>query len=83
MNITELTDSACRCLKDQCFTDSTFYINYRWYWNGFLKSTDADAEFGFQIVSDFLILKYGRKVKGNTHAFEWSQSSDHPKVSGA
>jgi len=62
MNITELTDSACRCLKGQCFTDSTIYINYQRYWNSFLKSTDADAEFGFQIVSDYLIRKYGRNL---------------------
>jgi integrase/recombinase XerD len=62
MNITELTESACLCLKDQCFTDSTIYINYRWHWNGFLKSTDANAEFGFQIVSDHLIRKYGRNL---------------------
>jgi integrase/recombinase XerD len=62
MNIKELTDSACRCLKDQCFTDSTIYINYRRYWNGFLKSTDADAEFGSQIVSDYLIRKHGRNL---------------------
>lgn len=62
MNITELTDSACYCLKDQSFTDSTIYNNYRWYWNGFLKSTDADAEFGVQIVSDYLIRKCGRNL---------------------
>lgn len=62
INITEITDSACRCLKDQSFTDSTIYINYRRYWNDFLKSTDADAEFGFQIVSDYLILKHGRNL---------------------
>jgi len=62
MNITELTDSACHCLKDQCFTDSTIYIGYRWYWNGFLKSHDADAEFSSQIVSDYLIRKCGRNL---------------------
>lgn len=62
MNITELTDSACRCLKDQSFTDSTIYINYRRYWNGFLKSTDADAEFDFRIVIDYLIRKYSRNL---------------------
>jgi len=61
MNITELTDSACCCLKDQSFTDATIN-NYRWYWNGFLKSTDDDAEFGVQIVSDYLIRKYGRNL---------------------
>ena len=49
MNITELVDSACRCLKDQCFTDLTIYSNYRWYWNGLLKSIDSAAEFSFQI----------------------------------
>ena len=58
MNITEFTDNAYRYLKDQCYTDSTIYINYRRYWNGFLKSTDA-AEFSFQIVSEYLIRKYG------------------------
>jgi len=62
MNITEFTDSACLCLKDQCFTDSTIYINYRRYWNGFLKSNDADAEFSSQIVSDYLIRKCGRNL---------------------
>ena len=62
MNITELTDSACHCLKDQCFTDSTIYIGYRWYWNGFLKSNDAEAEFNSQIVSDYLIRKCGRNI---------------------
>jgi hypothetical protein len=62
MNITELTDSACHCLKEQCFTDSTIYIGYRWYWNGFLKSSEADAEFSSQIVNDYLIRKYGRNL---------------------
>jgi hypothetical protein len=62
MNIIELTDSACRCLKDQCFTDSTIYTNYRRYWNGFLKSTDAEVEFGIQLVRDYLIRKYGKNL---------------------
>jgi len=62
MNITKLTDSACLCLKDQCFTDSTIYINYRRHWNGLLKSTDAETEFDFQIVSDYLIRRYGRNL---------------------
>jgi len=62
MNITELTESACHCLKEQCFTDSTIYFGYRWYWNGFLKSTDADTEFSSQIVSDYLFRKYGRTL---------------------
>ncbi|MDR3541660.1 MAG: tyrosine-type recombinase/integrase [Desulfosporosinus sp.] len=62
MSITKLTDSACRCLKDQCFTDSTIYINYRRHWNGFLKATEADAEFSSQIVSDYLIRKYSRNL---------------------
>ena len=62
MNIIELTDSAFHCLKGQCFTDSTIYHNYRWHWNGFLKSTDAEAEFGFQLVGDYLIRRYGRNL---------------------
>jgi len=62
MNITELTDSACCCLKDRFFTNSTIYINYRRYWNGFLKFTDVDAEFSFQIVGDYLIRRYGRNL---------------------
>lgn len=62
MNITELTNSAFRYLKDRSFTDSTIYINYRWYWNGFLKFTDANAEFSFKIVSDYLISKYGKNL---------------------
>lgn len=62
MNITELTDRASRCLKDQYFTDSTIYVNYRRHWNGFLKSTDADTEFGFQVVSDYLIRMCGRDL---------------------
>jgi len=62
MNISELTDNACRYLKDQCFTGSTIYINFRRHWNGFLKSTDADAEFDLQIISGYLIRKYGRDL---------------------
>jgi len=62
MNITKLTESAFRCLKDQCFTDSTIYINYLRYWNGFIKSADTDAEFNLQIVSDYLIQKHGRNL---------------------
>ena len=62
MSITKLTDSACCRLKDEDFTDSTIYINYRRHWNSFLKSTDAEAEFGVQIVSDYLIQKFGRNL---------------------
>ena len=62
MNIIKLIDNACRYLKDQCFTSSTIYINFRRHWNGFLKSTNADVEFDLQIVSDYLIRKYGRNL---------------------
>lgn len=62
MKITEFTDRACRYLKDQCYTDSTIYANYQRYWNSFLKSTDADTKFSFQIVSDYLMRKYGRNL---------------------
>lgn len=62
MNITKLTDSACRCLKDQFFTNSTIYVNYQRHWKGLLKSTDADTEFDFQVVRDYLIRRYGRDL---------------------
>lgn len=62
MNITELVDSTCRCLKEQCFTDLTIYSKYRLYWNGLLKSIDSAAEFSFQIVSKYLIRKHGRNL---------------------
>ncbi len=62
MNITELTERAYRCLKEQRFTDSTIYINYQRHWNGLLKSTDVERKFEFQIVSDYLIRRYGRNL---------------------
>jgi integrase/recombinase XerD len=62
MNTTKLIDSAYRCLKGQCFTQSTICINYKRYWNDFLKSTDNDAEFNIKNVSNYLIRKHGRDL---------------------
>lgn len=62
MNITKLTENASQCLKAHYFADSTIYVNYRWHWNGFIKSIDSDTEFRPQVVSDYLIRKYGRDL---------------------
>jgi integrase/recombinase XerD len=62
MNTQELIDNACSCLKNQKFTVSTIYINFRRFWNGLLKSTDAYTEFSHQMVSDYLTRKYGEDL---------------------
>ncbi len=62
MNTKILIDNACHCMKKQLFTDSTIYINYRRYWNGFIKSTYFETVFNLQSINNYLIFKCDRNL---------------------
>ena len=59
MTIEQLLEEAFGWLKDHGYTQSTTYISYVRFWNGFVKSTSKDFQYSKTIADNYVSEKYG------------------------
>jgi len=62
MKIKQLLEEASSWLRDHDYTQSTTYISYVRFWNGFAKSIGEDIDYTEAMADEYVVKKYSRNI---------------------